>query len=89
MKLQTRLQSQLPDRLILMNRKTFLENEIRHHDFLYWKSNAPKISDAEYDKLKRELEVLDPDNQLINKVHSPRVLSDGKIKQAGGGFSLR
>jgi DNA ligase (NAD+) len=36
-----------------------LREEILHHDYLYYVKNAPKISDAAYDKLRRELEELE------------------------------
>ncbi len=36
-----------------------LTDTIRHHDKLYYQQNAPQITDAEYDKLRRELENLE------------------------------
>lgn len=36
-----------------------LREEILHHDYLYYVKNAPKISDAAYDKLRRKLEELE------------------------------
>lgn len=36
-----------------------LRDEIMHHDELYFNKSAPIISDAEYDKLKRQLDALE------------------------------
>lgn len=36
-----------------------LAEEIRHHDLLYYQHDRPKISDVEYDRLRRELEELE------------------------------
>ena len=36
-----------------------LREEIRHHDYLYYVLNNPKISDAEYDKFMNELKRLE------------------------------
>jgi DNA ligase (NAD+) len=52
-------------------RKRFLEEAIATHDKLYWEKNAQAISDDAYDALVKELRDLDPENDLVNKVHSP------------------
>ncbi|MCB1036252.1 MAG: NAD-dependent DNA ligase LigA, partial [Acidobacteria bacterium] len=36
-----------------------LRRQIRHHDYLYYVRDAPEIEDADYDRLFRELEVLE------------------------------
>jgi DNA ligase (NAD+) len=36
-----------------------LSAEIRHHDALYYQQDAPEIEDAEYDRLRRELQALE------------------------------
>lgn len=44
---------------LIMQRHTELSAEIRKHDALYHGQDAPEISDAAYDKLRRELEDLE------------------------------
>ena len=39
-----------------------LRQKIKHHDALYYLKDAPKITDAEYDALRRELETLEADD---------------------------
>lgn len=75
-----------------MERIQELENQIRHHNDLYWNGKDLEISDIEYDNLVRELEALDPDNELLQEFgkknlsgneklikHSSKMLSLGKI----------
>lgn len=49
-----------------------LVKEITKHDNLYWEKSSPIISDPEYDKLVNELRKLDPTNNLIFRVHTPK-----------------
>lgn len=60
------------------NRIKKLESEIRFHNHLYWDENEIAIDDRKYDELVNELKLLDPTNDLINKVHSS-VKSDDKV----------
>ena len=47
------------DKLDAKVRHSDLVKEIRAHDQAYYQEDAPKISDAEYDKLRKELEALE------------------------------
>jgi DNA ligase (NAD+) len=42
-----------------------LEAEIRRHNALYWDSNAPELSDYDYDALVTRLRVLAPDSPVL------------------------
>ena len=48
-----------------------LRNQISHHDFLYYNKAEPQISDAEYDKLFRELEELEKKHPQLADPNSP------------------
>ena len=48
-----------------------LEEQIRHHNDLYWKKGTPEISDVEYDRLVETLRSWDPENPLLKKVEAP------------------
>jgi DNA ligase (NAD+) len=56
-----------------------LENEIRTHDHSYWVLNRPLINDPIYDQIVNRLLAIDPDNEYLKKVHTPKVQSDGKV----------
>ncbi|HSP42223.1 MAG TPA: NAD-dependent DNA ligase LigA [Luteolibacter sp.] len=58
--------SQSPEKRILELRRI-----IRHHDELYYNQAAPEISDAEYDKLYRELEDLEKKHPEFHDPDSP------------------
>ncbi|MCB1563148.1 MAG: NAD-dependent DNA ligase LigA [Alphaproteobacteria bacterium] len=48
-----------------------LVKEIRRHDALYYQQDAPELSDAEYDALRRELEQIEADYPALVKADSP------------------
>ncbi len=56
------------DGLDLDRRIIELEEQIRHHNYLYYTQGSERVSDAEYDALKEELEMLDPDNPVLQMV---------------------
>lgn len=53
------------------NRHQKLVKEIRHHNKKYHEDDAPEISDAEYDKLWKELEKLEAENPALITKDSP------------------
>jgi DNA ligase (NAD+) len=48
-----------------------LADEIRRHDALYYQNDAPEISDAEYDVLRRKLEALEAQYPELQTPDSP------------------
>jgi DNA ligase (NAD+) len=54
-----------------------IRDQIRHHDHLYYVLDKPEISDAEYDKLFRNLEELE-------KAHSELITPDSPTQRVGG-----
>lgn len=52
-------------------RHSKLASEIRHHNKLYYQHDNPLISDAEYDKLMRELEKLEQEFPILKTKDSP------------------
>ncbi len=48
-----------------------LAEQIRHHDRLYYQHDAPEISDAEYDDLRKELEALEAQFPELKTKDSP------------------
>ncbi|MDD4858525.1 MAG: NAD-dependent DNA ligase LigA, partial [Candidatus Krumholzibacteria bacterium] len=48
-----------------------LREEIARHDRLYYVLDRPEISDAEYDRLRKELELLEADNPDLVTLDSP------------------
>lgn len=47
------------DRINANRRIDFLRNELQRHNYLYYILDQPEVSDAEYDRLMRELEELE------------------------------
>jgi len=54
-----------------------LRELIRHHDFLYYVENRPEISDAEYDRLVRELRTLE-------EAHPDLITPDSPTQRVAG-----
>jgi DNA ligase (NAD+) len=54
-----------------------LADEVRDHQFRYYVRDAPIISDAEFDKLLRELQALEDDNPELRTPDSPTQLVGG------------
>jgi DNA ligase (NAD+) len=48
-----------------------LSAEISHHDALYYRDDAPEISDAEYDALRRRLKALEDAHPELKRAESP------------------
>jgi len=61
---------------------------IEKHNTLYWKNGTPEISDTEYDILLRKLEAINPDHPILQKVHTPAVVTSGKVKHKTPMLSL-
>jgi DNA ligase (NAD+) len=58
-----------------------LRETIRHHEHLYYVLDAPQISDAEYDKLVRELQELESQHPELITPDSPTQRVGGKPKE--------
>jgi DNA ligase (NAD+) len=54
-----------------------LADEVREHQFRYYVKDAPVISDAEFDKLLRELEALEDEHPELRTPDSPTQLVGG------------
>ena len=65
----------------LQNRIEKLRETIRHHEYLYYGLDAPEISDAEFDKLMRELVALEADHPDLITPDSPTQRVGGKPKE--------
>lgn len=51
-----------------MNRIQELVEQIKHHNDLYYNKDNPEITDLEYDKLVKELKLIDPQNNIFQDV---------------------
>ncbi len=56
-----------------------IENEIKGHDQAYWVLNKPLINDYEYNAIVNRLLKIEPDNEYLKKVKTPKVESSGKV----------
>ena len=45
-----------------------LEDELRHHNRLYWDLNQPEIADTEYDRLVRRLQAVAPGSPVLQQM---------------------
>ena len=54
-----------------------LADEVRGHQFRYYVRDAPIVSDAEFDKLLRELQALEDDHPELRTPDSPTQLVGG------------
>ena len=61
----------------LRRRWQLLADEVRDHQFRYYVRDAPIISDAEFDKLLRELQALEDDHPELRTPDSPTQLVGG------------
>jgi len=68
----------LPDSKNPESRFRELQAQIRHHDDLYYNQATPEISDADYDKLFRELENLEKNHPHLADPNSPTKRVGGK-----------
>ena len=46
-------------------------NQLKNHNFQYYEKNDPKISDSNYDKLKKEILNLEKKYKFLNSKNSP------------------
>lgn len=65
-------------------RINYLRDEIRRHDRLYYVDSRPEISDAEYDRLFKELETLERENQGFASGDSPTRRVAGGLSEGFG-----
>lgn len=64
-----------------LQRIQFLRKEIARHDQLYYQKTKPEISDAEYDRLKRELQSLETKYPELPIFGSPtEVIGDDRLE---------
>jgi DNA ligase (NAD+) len=57
---------------ILKKRVEKLREEIEYHNYRYYALDRPEISDAQYDRLMRELEKLEEEFLELRSVNSPK-----------------
>jgi DNA ligase (NAD+) len=59
----------------------FLREQIRHHEYLYYVLDHPEISDAEFDKLMRQLKDLEAEHPGLITQDSPTQRVGGKPRE--------
>lgn len=64
----------------IRDRALFLIGELRSHNVSYYTNNAPKVSDAEYDRLYQEL-------QFLEKEYPSLITSDSPTQKPAGSVS--
>lgn len=63
-----------------MGREEQLAKTIEKHNKHYWEEQNPQINDEEYDKLKRELEQVNPNHPSLHQIEIDKVEGSGKIR---------
>ncbi len=58
-----------------------LREEIRHHEYLYYVRDAPQVSDAEFDRLFRELQELEAAHPALVTPDSPTQRVAGRVQE--------
>src|SRR6202044_4137529 len=58
-----------------------LRERIRHHEYLYYVLDQPEISDADFDKLMRELKDLEAEHPELLTADSPTQRVGGKPRE--------
>src|ERR1700674_3111662 len=65
----------------LENKIESLREKIRHHEYLYYVLDQPEVSDAEFDKLMRELKDLEAEHPELITANSPTQRVGGKPRE--------
>ena len=58
-----------------------LREKIRHHEYLYYVVDNPEISDADFDKLMRQLKDLEAEHPELVTADSPTQRVGGKPRE--------
>src|SRR5258708_25581016 len=65
----------------LPKRADELRRQLEHHEYLYYVLDAPEISDAEFDRLMRELRALEDKHPELRTAHSPTQRVGGQPRE--------
>ena len=65
-----------------------LVRQIAHHDHCYYVLDQPEISDAEYDRMFRELQALESDHPELRRPDSPTLRVGGKALDKFNKFNV-